>query len=273
MPLDHHLHIIAGYKNGRTFPGHCFYKQPFKLANVTEDKSSEWLRLMITSSSPGILDNDKYAIKIELEEYAKVYLTTQGYQRIFSMANKASQRMNVELKNNTSLCFLPHPNVPHQQSSFSSVNNIYLNTCHHLVWSDIITCGRKLSGEEFKFSRYQNVTNIFLNSKLVMRENVFLQPFKNDVHALGQLEGFTHQSTLLFLSDKTNAERISAECYAMLSGVENITFGISALPVNGLIFRILSYKGEQLFDLNNKIANVIEKMISPAITPFVCSTS
>ncbi len=77
MPLDHHLHIIARFKNERTFLGHCFYKQPFKLANITEDKAGEWLRLMITSSSPGILDNDNYAIKMELEEYAKVHLTTQ----------------------------------------------------------------------------------------------------------------------------------------------------------------------------------------------------
>lgn len=158
------------------------------------------------------------------------------------MANKASQQINVELKNNAALSFLPHPNVPHQQSSFSSINNIYLNTYHYLVWSDIITCGEKLSREEFKFSRCQNVTNIFLNGKLVVRENVLLQPLKNDVHLLGQLEGFTHQSTLLFLGDKANTEKISAECYAMLSGIENITFGISALPVNGLIFRILGFK-------------------------------
>ncbi len=202
----------------------------------------------------------------------KFILPLRGYQRIFSMANRASQHIHVELQNNSSLCFLPHPNVPHQQSSFSSVNNIYLNPRHHLVWSDIITCGRKLSGEEFKFHHYQNVTNIFLNSKLVVKENVLLQPLKNDVHALGQLEGFTHQSTLLFLNDKANMEKISAECYAMLSGVENMTFGISTLPVSGLIFRVLGYKGEQLFDLNNKIADLIEKIVSPVIKPFSYST-
>ena len=66
MPLDSHLHIIAAYKNGKTFLQHSFYRQPLKLANITEDKTGDWLRLMITSSSPGILDNDNYLIKIEL---------------------------------------------------------------------------------------------------------------------------------------------------------------------------------------------------------------
>ena len=38
MQLDTHLHIVAGYKNDRSFLK-IAYKQPFKLANITEDKS------------------------------------------------------------------------------------------------------------------------------------------------------------------------------------------------------------------------------------------
>lgn len=267
MPLDNHLHIIAGYKNERTFLEYCFCKQPFKLANITEDKAGDLLRLMITSSSPGILDNDNYSVKVEVESNAKVYLITQGYQRIFTMANKASQLMNVEVKNNASFCFLPHPNVPHERSSFSSINNIYLNRHHHLLWSDIITCGRKLSGEVFKFSRYHNITNVLLNHKLVVKENVLLEPLIRNVHALGQLEGYTHQSTLLFINDKANMKKISAACNEILFGVEEITFGISMLPVNGLIIRILGHKGEQLFDLNNKIASIIDEIVSQVTMP------
>jgi len=133
MPLDNHLHITAGYKNGRTFLKRCFYKQPFKLANITENKSDGLLRLMITSSSPGILSNDDYKIGFEVEENANVHVTTQGYQRIFTMANAARQSMNVHVANNGSFTFLPHPNVPHEASSFSSLNNIYLQKKHNLV--------------------------------------------------------------------------------------------------------------------------------------------
>ncbi len=43
----------------------------------------------------------------------------------------------------------------------------------------------------------------------------------------------------------------------LLSGIEDIAFGISLLPVNGLIFRQLGQKAEQLFDNNNKLAELI----------------
>ncbi len=261
MPLDNHLHIIAGYKNEKTFLKHAFSRQPFKLADITENKADVGLQLMITSSSPGIMDNDNYTIEMEIEAHAKVFITTQGYQRLFTMANNASQCTNVYLKNESSFCFLPHPSVPHTCSNFSSINNIYLGLHHNLVWSDIITCGRKLSGEIFKFSRYHNVTNIYLDNKLVVRENVLMEPLIRNVHMLGQLEGYTHQSTLLFINDEAGMEKISAGCFEILSPFKEITFGISMLPVNGLMIRILGHKGEQLFDCNKKMASFIRESV------------
>lgn len=261
MPLDKHLHIIAGYKNDKTFLKHAFCKQPFKLSDITENKAGVSLQLTIRSSSPGIMDNDNYAIEIEIEPHAKVFITTQGYQRLFTMANKASQCTNVYLKNGSSLCFLPHPSVPHTYSNFSSTNNIYLGPRHNLLWSDIITCGRKLSGEIFKFSRYHNITNIYLDNKLVVRENVLMEPLIRSVHMLGQLEGYTHQSTLLFINDEAGMEKISAVCLEILSSFKEITFGISMLPINGLMIRILGHKGEQLFDCNKKLTSFIRESV------------
>ncbi len=257
MSLNNHLHIIAAYKNHVTFLKHCYYKQPFKLKNITEDKRENLLRLMIASSSPGILNNDNYQIKIEIEENAKVYLTTQSYQRLFNMANNASQKINVYIEDHGTLFFLPHPTVPHEASSFSCTNNIYLKTKHNLIWSEIITCGRKLSGEEFKFTRFQNTTNVYLNNKLVVKENILLEPLQRKVHTLGQLEGYTHQSTLLFINDDADLQSLSGKCQELLSGVEGCIFGISTLPVRGLIFRILAQKGEKLFDCNNGLALLI----------------
>jgi urease accessory protein len=269
MPLDNHLHITAAYKNDVTFLKQCFYKQPFKLANITENKADGLLRLMITSSSPGILSNDNYNIEIELEENANIHVTTQGYQRLFSMSDKASQSMNVHVENKGSFIFLPHPNVPHEGSDFSSLNNIYLHKNHNLTWSEIITCGRKLSGEEFKFTRFQNVTNVYLNKKLVVKENVLLEPSKRNIHTIGQLEGYTHQSTLLFINDTIEMGKILNEGKQLLAETEGITVGISMLPVNGLIFRILGFKGEQLFNCNNKLASLIQQLSSIQSNAFV----
>ncbi|MEO8413181.1 MAG: urease accessory protein UreD [Ginsengibacter sp.] len=259
--MNCHLLITAGFKNNGTYLRRSYYKQPFKLANITEDTRDGLLRLMMMSSSPGILDHDNFFIEIEVEENAKVHLTTQGYQRLFAMSKQASQSMSVRVQYNGSLCFLPHPNVPHEASNFSSVNNIYLSAKHDLTWSEIITCGRKLSGEIFKFTRFHNVTNVYIAGKLVVKENILLEPSKKNVHDMGQLEGYTHQSTLLFVNDLADMIAVSAACKEFLSGVEEITFGISMLPVNGVLIRILGQKGEQLFNCNNKLSALIQNCI------------
>ncbi len=262
MQLNTHLHIVAAHKNDKSFLRSAYYKQPFKLANVTEDKSRDGLHLMITSSSPGVLDNDEYFIEIAVEENARLYLSTQGYQRIFTMHNKASQCMDIQVDKNASFYFLPHPTAPHAFSNFTAINNIHLHPQHNLVWSEIITCGRKLSGEKFQFTKYHNLTNIYINDKLVVRENILLEPANIMATALGQLEGYTHQATLLFLNQHYDMGEIMKKATELLSQTEDIIFGISLLPVNGLIFRQLGYKAEQLFNNNKRIAQLIEQHLA-----------
>jgi len=255
------LHIVAGYKNSKTFLKHSYAAQPFKIANVSENKSQNLLRLMMASSSPGILDNDHYQVDIDAEENAELHVTTQSFQRLFTMKENASQAMNVYVGNGASFYFLPHPVVPHKDSDFASVNNIFLKKVHHIVWSEIITCGRKLSGEEFQFTRVHSVTNIFLDEKLIVKENVLLEPLINNIQAIGQLEGFTHQSTLLFINSDVDMVIIEEACKRILIEIKEIEFGISKLPVSGLIIRMLGYKGEELFNLNNKIATLIQDFV------------
>jgi urease accessory protein len=262
MQVKQVLHIVAGYKNSKTFLKYSYAAQPFKIANISENKSQNLLRLMMTSSSPGILDNDHYLVDIDVEENAQMHITTQGFQRLFTMKENASQVMNVHVANDASFYFLPHPIVPHKDSDFTSVNNIFLKKVHHIVWSEIITCGRKLSGEEFQFTKFHSVTNIFLNERLIIKENVLLEPIKNNIRAIGQFEGFTHQSALLFINSDVDMVFIAEACKQILIKTNEVEFGISKLPVNGLIIRMLGYKGEELFNFNNKIASFIQDFVA-----------
>ena len=50
MQVKQVLHIVAGYKNSKTFLKHSYAAQPFKIANISENKSQNLLRLMMTSS-------------------------------------------------------------------------------------------------------------------------------------------------------------------------------------------------------------------------------
>ena len=107
------------------------------------------------------------------------------------------------MQNNYFICYLPHLSVPHEGSDFTARNKIYLVDNCSLVWGEVLTCGRKLNGEVFLFSKYHNVTEIFLNNKLIIKENLLIQPGQINVNAIGQLEGYTHQASLIYLDNQT----------------------------------------------------------------------
>ncbi|RKR84234.1 urease accessory protein [Mucilaginibacter gracilis] len=252
-----HLHIQTKLRDGITYLKKSYFTPPFKLADVREDKRDKTLRLMLMSSSPGILDGDEYDIKIELDEGCALTLLTQSYQRLFSMQGSAGQQLQVNMAAGATFCYLPHPTVPHQNSDFTSKSNIYLSANCSLIWGEILTCGRKMNGEIFLFSKYHNLTQIYMNGKLVIKENLLIKPLQIDVNAIGQLENYTHQASLIFLNENADVKNLKTYISTFLATQTGIDYGITETQKNGLLIRILGYKGEQLHDCLNKIAGLI----------------
>lgn len=251
------LHIQAAFAYGTTYLKKAYCTTPFKVANITEDKKAGVLKLMLMSSSPGILDGDEYRIKIELNNNCSLQLYTQSYQRLFNMQQQAQQDMEIHLAENASFCFIPHPAVPHQQSNFISRNKIFLSRNSSLIFGEILTCGRKLNGEVFLLSKFHTITEIFINNKLIIKENLLIQPASIDVNAIGQLQGYTHQASLIYLDENADIENLSSLILELLSTQKQISIGITAAPVNGLIVRLLGQKAEQLFECLKLIAGCL----------------
>jgi urease accessory protein len=248
------LHIQTAERNGITYLKQNYHTPPFKVANITEDKKAGPLHLMLMCSSPGILDGDDYQLKISVEENAFLYLHTQSYQRLFNMKQGARQNMEIYLQKNASLIYIPHPTVPHKESIFTAHNKIYLQENNLLIWGELLTCGRKLNGEYFDLKKYHSITDIYINGRLAIKENWLVQPGITDVHAIGQWEGYTHQASLLIVTEGAIQHYDTLNQFLLQQ--QEITFGISTLPYNGIIVRILGYKAEQLFNCLNSLARL-----------------
>ena len=257
------LNIQTALRAQRTCLANAFFTPPFKVANITEHKADTTLQLMLMSSSPGILDNDEYRMNIDLAAHTSLRLHTQSYQRLFHMEHGATQHMHVQLQPGASFCFLPHPSVPHENAIFTAKNNIHLSARCRLLWGEVLTCGRKLNGEVFRFSKYHSTTNIFLEHKLVLRENMLIAPSRVDITGMGLWEGFTHQASLICLGEDIVAEEAGHLLGAFLLDQPGIVYGITAAPVNGLVVRLLGNKAEQLFHCLEKMA----ALLSPALKP------
>lgn len=257
------LHIQTALRNGNTYLKKAYHTTPFKVANITEDKSRHELHLMLMSSSPGVLDGDEYKMKIEVAEHTSLQLHTQSYQRLFNMKESALQSMEVQMSKDSSFSYIPHPSVPHKSSSFVAKNKIFLTEGCSLTWGEVLTCGRKLSGEQFSFLKYHNITEIYYNKRLIIKENLLMQPLLVDVHAMGQLEGYTHQATLICMNPSLKIDSAIATMHEQLALHEDVCFGVSALQVNGVIVRLLGHKAEQLHMLIKQLANVITESANP----------
>lgn len=260
MAVNETIYIETGLSAQRTFLKNGFARQPYKLANITEDKKDPVLRLMLMSASPGILDKDAHRFNIHVSAGTTLQLYSQSYQRLYHMEEGAVQHMEVSIQEGGSFFYIPHPIVPHDASSFTAHNSIRMEAGCTLLFGEVITCGRKHSGESFMFSRFHNSTEIFYRQKLVMKENILIEPALNPVEAIGQLEGYTHQSTLIFLDEKIITRTLIDVVHEKLSGIPDIEFGITAAPFNGIVLRMIGHSGEQLFGLHTYLS---EKIMLP----------
>jgi len=251
------VHIQAALREGITYLQRGYYTPPFKVMDITENKRSHQLHLMLMCASPGILDGDSYEMRIELAAHCSMQLHTQSYQRLFMMEKGAEQRLEVHLAEGAELVYLPHPAVPHERSLFTTRTAIYINKACTVIWGEVLTCGRKLNGEVFRFSKYHSITEIFSEERLVIRENLLMQPALIDVQAIGQLEEYTHQASMLFVNEKAVMEEVAEEVQAFLAEQKEICFGITAAPINGLVIRILGHKAGQLHECLQTIAREI----------------
>ncbi|RFS20108.1 urease accessory protein UreD [Chitinophaga silvatica] len=253
--MKNRLTITSGFKNQRSYLKDTFFTPPFRVANISEHRSDPALYLMVMSSSPGMLDGDEYKIDIVVEEGSRLQLHSQSYQRLFNMQKGAVQLQSIQLHPGSSFSYVQHPVVPHENAIFKGRNRIDVSDNCRLTFGEILTCGRKHSGEIFRYSSYHNITEIYHNGKLMIKDNLLLQPSLVNMAAIGQMEGYTHQATLFHLNTHSGIDVDNVNMlYELLGEEKDVAIGISSPSPKVLAVRILGNGGEQLFSCLQRIA-------------------
>ena len=258
------LKIGTGVRNGSPYLKESYYTNPFKLADVGAYRADKALCLMLMTASPGMLNGDDYRMTINVSTGARLQLQTQAYQRLYSMQTGARQQMTVEVGEEALFSYVPHPIVPHTDAVLEGHNRINLSAGSRLIWGEILTCGRKLNGEVFRFRLFHNLTELRYQGKLILKDNLVIQPSRLNINEPGQMEGFTHQATLIYADTRQDAPPVAESLLELLADEPDIVYGVTQSAGPAIVLRMLGHGAEQLFNCVRRM-DAILWVFSPVI--------
>lgn len=189
----------------------------------------------------GYVEGEKYKNVITLKKGSRGIVTTQAPTKVYKCPNniKTEQYTIINLEEDSILEYITDTVILYKDSIYRQINNIYMNESSTLIYTDGITSGWSPQGELFQYSSLQLKTQVYVDNKIILLDNLLVNPKENDVTQLGLFEGYQNFGTLLVIN-KYITENIIEELREKVKQLDlNISFGISKLEVNGFILRVL----------------------------------
>ena len=212
-----------------------------KLSPTIHLDSEKISTYFIVGLGGGYVEGEKYRYSINLQEDSRSIITTQASTKVYKCVHgeKTEQETLINLEKNSILEYITDSVILYKDAIYKQVNNIYMDESATLIYSDGITSGWSKEGADFQYSNVQLKTSVYVNNKMVLLDNLLVNPREDDVTKLGFFEGYQNFGTLLVINKNINAKTIEE----LRNYIKNlnlpICFGISELEVNGFVLRAL----------------------------------
>lgn len=245
------LKLRLSNKDNKTIISDVYFTAPFKIAKPFKF-SDNGLKILIMTASSGIMSGDEQNVEIDVNENATALITSQSYEKIHKMDSGFAKRDSIiKVDKNATLIYTPQPTIPFKNSKFISKNKIYLmDNTSKLILSEVLTCGRYGLNEKFDFDIYSSYNSIYQNEKLIIRDNMNLNPTLKDLNGFGFFEGKTHLGTM-FICNFVKDDLIQK--IRELIERHKVDGGATYLQHNNICIRTLGDSSEQILNLFDDI--------------------
>ncbi|WP_400244395.1 urease accessory protein UreD [Niallia sp. JL1B1071] len=233
------LQFSAKKRQHKTVLSDCYYEGAMKITRpVYLEESAPSIYCIHVGG--GYVDGDRYKTSICVEENAAISVTTQSSTKIYrTPMDYVKQDTVITLERNSILEHFPDPIIAYEQAKYFQNTVVHMEEGSCYFASDIITPGWAADGSFFKYAWIRSKQKIYRNNKLIFFDHLYLKP-EEDFTSIMQMEGFTHIGTLLLVHDQADRSFYQELNHLVEKEEEDIRLGISKLPENGVILRILA---------------------------------
>lgn len=235
------IDLVLEKKNDKTIATKKFFEGLVKVSPTIKMDRENIPTFYLLQLGGGYIEGEKYKNIFMLKDEARAIITTQASAKVYKCLNgvKTEQETIIELGKKSVLEYITDSVILYKDAIYKQVNNIYLDKSSTLIYSDGITAGWSPEGDNFKYNNVQLKSNVYVNNKLVLLDNLVVNPNANDVTKLGFFEEYLNFGTLLVINEDIDHKVI--EELRVIIGKLNlpIDFGISKLEVSGFVLRVL----------------------------------
>lgn len=252
---------------GKTYLTDVYNTVPARLIRPLyyDEENPEIPYLILSNPTGGIVQGDRYNMKITLREGAEAFITDSTATKIYKMEeNYASRITDIYLYNNARLEYIPKETILFKDSRWFQSTRVHIIGNPSLLYSDIIVPGRIFKDEEFwQFNVFSNKFIIEDDNRILLNDSSqYYGSEKDDINLL--LLNNKYILTVYWLSNKINSSNVK------LNQFEKIDYGYSNMPYNkGIFIRALSNDLDKLKNFQMYIWAKFREIEANKSTPFL----
>lgn len=200
------IDLVIDKKNDKTIATKKYYEGLVKVSPTIKMDRENIPTFYLLQLGGGYIEGEKYKNIFKLNNEARAIITTQASTKVYKCLNNITteQETEITLGKNSVLEYITDSVILYKGAIYKQVNNIYLDKSSTLIYSDGITAGWSPEGDKFTYNSVQLKSNIYVNNKLVLLDNLIVKPDENDVTKLGFFEEYSNLGTLLVINENIN---------------------------------------------------------------------
>ena len=240
-----------------------YFNGVFKLSPKMELDSEKIPTYFLMQLGGGIVEGEKFKIAVELKENVRAIVTTQAASKVYKCENsfESFQETVIKLHKNSILEYITDPVLLYRDANYRQENNIYISSTSTLIYTDGITSGWSPDKKRFQYEKAKLKTNIYMDGKPVLLDNMLIDPREDNIEGLGFMEGYKNFGTLIILNEKIDKTIIEHLREEVLKLNLDVKFGITGLEVNGFVLRVIGNLTQDLEEVIGLCHNYIRQNI------------